>query len=124
MELKYLLILMLLLYLVPELLRKRKPKKYEYPDIPERIPKTPIITPDPIVFTELQKPAIKTPPAPMPPAVHMPVITEKSPWQGKITLGVIQNGYIFSEILQPPRAYRPIASSSSLVVSRKKPRNE
>lgn len=121
MELKYLLILMVLLYLVPELLRRRKPKKYEYPDIPERVPKAPVINSAPIIFEEPKKPTIKTPIA-MPPAVHMPAIREESPWQGKINLSVVQNGYIFSEILQPPRAYRPIGLNSVLL-NKRRPRN-
>lgn len=32
---------------------------------------------------------------------------ELSPWEGKLSESVIQNGVIFAEILQPPRAYRP-----------------
>jgi hypothetical protein len=31
-----------------------------------------------------------------------------SPWDGKVSPQMVQNGLIFAEIIQPPRAYRPI----------------
>lgn len=37
-----------------------------------------------------------------------PVITEEqAAWQGKLDHDMMINGVIFSEVLQPPRAYRP-----------------
>jgi len=113
-ELKYLLIIMALLYILPELFR-RKPKKYEYPTIPESMPNKPYpdvpkAEPLPII-----KPNTVTPKAAMPPEVHIPVVAaEPSPWQGQLTMANIQTGYIFAEILQPPRAYRPIKPSRGL----------
>ena len=118
MELKYLLLLMVLLYLLPELLRRRKPKKYEYPDFPEKVPgpqpfKRPAYTtassfpPTPFIPDEDRKPAVK-PAIPMPSAVDVPQTTDTpNSWQGQLQPAIVQNGLIFAEILQPPRAYRP-----------------
>ncbi|SDF06093.1 hypothetical protein [Sporomusa acidovorans] len=117
------LLLMLLLYLVPELLKRRKePKKYEYPDIPDKIPQPvgmqstknePKPVAEPIMdfsadasnnWNIAQKQAVV-----MPAPVAIPQTTEPvSPWQGKLSWQMVQNGLIFSEIIQPPRAYRPI----------------
>lgn len=108
MELKYLLLIMALLYILPELFR-RKPKKYEYPTIPEPVPEKPY----PDVAKAEPLPTVKqnaaTPKKAMPPEVHIPVAAaESSPWQGQLSTANIQTGYIFAEILQPPRAYRSI----------------
>ena len=117
------LLLLLVLYLVPELLKRRKnPKEYEYPDIPDKLPKPaesktfeikakPISTPvpdasikTPKTWAHAPKPAMA-----MPAPVHVPHMTDAaSPWQGKLSPHMVQNGLIFSEIIQPPRAYRPI----------------
>ena len=118
MELKYLLLLMVLLYLLPELLRRRKPKKYEYPDVPERVPgpqpsKRPAYTvassvpTTPFIPEEVRKPPVQ-PSVPMPSAVDVPHTTDApNSWQGQLQPAMVQNGLIFAEILQPPRAYRP-----------------
>ena len=108
MELKYLLLIMALLYLLPELFRK-KPKKYEYPDIPVKTPRPVIMQPMPQYSYEVRNPVVPIPVA-MPAAVNVPatVSKEATPWEGRLNSTIIQNGYIFSEILQPPRAYRPI----------------
>lgn len=117
-------LIMLVVYVIPELLKRRKqPKEYEYPDIPEKVPK-----PQPAEIKHKQ-PQIKKPPVLQPlnydspnsatshhkPTVSMPApvvvpqtIEAVSSWQGKLSPHVVQNGLIFAEILQPPRAYRPI----------------
>ncbi|HWR42672.1 hypothetical protein [Sporomusa sp.] len=122
MDLLIPLLLMLVMYVVPELLKRRKqPKEYEYPDIPEKVPQPIDIKPVDIkvkhipqeaaVFAE---PAHKTwviPPksVSMPSAITVPHFVEPaSPWEGKVSPQMVQNGLIFSEIIQPPRAYRPI----------------
>ncbi|QDR80940.1 hypothetical protein SPTER_22830 [Sporomusa termitida] len=119
------LLLLLVMYLLPELLKRRKqPKDYEYPDIPEKVPQPvdiePLQTKDtytPPATDYLTEPVPKTwvtPPKPLPlssapPAVNIPDFTEPvSPWDGRVTPQMVQNGLIFSEIIQPPRAYRPI----------------
>lgn len=119
------LLLMLLLYLVPELLKRRKPpEEYEYPDIPAKTPPPVSTNPQPVEIKDnpAEQPAIhfgdyfpKTWDVPqkvtvaMPAPVHVPNTKEApSPWQGKLSPQIIQNGLIFAEILQPPRAYRPI----------------
>jgi len=117
------LLLMLALYLVPELLKKRKnPKEYQYPDLPDREPQSIEIKPAKGTFKHIPQlitePAVaalkKTAGSPqtvvsMPAAVNMPhTIEPVPPWQGKLSPQTVKNGLIFSEILQPPRAYRPI----------------
>lgn len=119
------LLLMLLLYLVPELLKRRKePKKYEYPDIPDKIPQPVEMQPaknEPkpaaalMVDFSAEIPNSNSWAIPhkqavvMPDSVVIPQTTEPvSPWQGKLSRQMVQNGLIFSEIIQPPRAYRPI----------------
>lgn len=47
MDIKALLVLMLVLYVLPELFRRRKPKQYQYPDIPSKAPA--VEKPDPAV---------------------------------------------------------------------------
>ncbi|WP_094602896.1 hypothetical protein SPSIL_026130 [Sporomusa silvacetica DSM 10669] len=117
------LLLLLVLYLVPELLKRRKKTtEYKYPDIPDKVPQPanmksaeskakPIHTPatDFIVETPKTWAASPEPAITMPASVNVPHMTDAgSPWQGKLSPQLIQNGLIFSEIIQPPRAYRPI----------------
>lgn len=117
------LLLLLVLYLVPELLKRRKdPKDYKYPDIPDTVPQPsrrppidiiskPASTPITDVSMEAPKSWVTSPkPATtMPAPVTVPYITTAdSPWQGKLSPQIVENGLIFSEIIQPPRAYRPI----------------
>lgn len=118
------LLLMLLLYLIPELLKRRKqPKEYKYPDIPDKIPLPVEMKSKPVEIKAKQvQPALNTaqhtsenseisqkPTVTMPPPVTVPHTTETgSPWQGKLSPQIVQNGLIFAEIIQPPRAYRPI----------------
>ncbi|HAK74674.1 MAG TPA: hypothetical protein DCP36_16005, partial [Sporomusaceae bacterium] len=98
MELKYLVLVMILLYVLPELFR-RKPKKYEYPTIPEPVPnKTQqnVLKAEPL--PAVKKQSASAPKISMPPEVHIPsVATEASPWQGQLTPANIQTGYIFAE---------------------------
>lgn len=117
------LLLMLVLYLVPELLKRRKKtQKYEYPDIPDKVPQLPDRTPVEIkakpssvsvtdFSVEVPHPWVSSPKPSlaMPAPVNVPHTTEPaSPWQGKLSPRIVQNGLIFAEIIQPPRAYRPI----------------
>lgn len=117
------LLLMLLLYLVPELLKRRKnPKEYEYPDIPAKVPQPVEVKPVEIKTKPYAAPAADyalsssfngqsaaKPAMAMPEPVDVPHIVESvSPWQGKLSPQIVQNGLIFAEVLQPPRAYRPI----------------
>lgn len=118
------LLLMALFYLIPELLKRRKqPKEYKYPDIPDKVPapaeikskpaETKVNPAKPIVNAASHAPKNweipqKTTVA-MPPPVTVSHSTEPvSAWQGKLSPQIVQNGLIFAEIIQPPRAYRPI----------------
>ena len=118
------LLLMLLLYLVPELLKRRKnPKEYEYPDIPAKVPQPvevkpiepktkPLATPAAGHAESFNKPTwdvAAKPAMAMPASVDAPSMLDTvSSWQGKLSPQNVQNGLIFAEILQPPRAYRPL----------------
>jgi hypothetical protein len=122
MDLLIPLLLMLVVYVVPELLKRRKqPKEYEYPDIPEKVPQPTDIKPvgfkvkhipqEAAVFVESTPKAWVIPPksVSIPSAITMPDFAEPvSPWDGKVSPQMVQNGLIFAEIIQPPRAYRPI----------------
>lgn len=108
MDFVIIVIVMLVLYVVPELLRKRRPQKYEYPDIPQ-----PVQVKMPSEMSLQNKTEVKhhegvKPTFVMPPEVSIPSVQEKSPWQGKFNNTVLYNGIIFAEILQPPRARRPM----------------
>ena len=115
-------ILMIVLYVVPELLKRRKPTEYKYPDIPDKIPpvntqpqemkhKPPVteaynvsIPSTMNAWAAANKPVIA-----MPDPVTAPQCVEQtSAWQGNLSPQMVQNGFIFAEIIQPPRAYRPI----------------
>lgn len=117
------LLLILLLYFVPELLKRRKnPKEYEYPDIPAKVPQPAEVKPvenktkphtapvtDYVAVPAFTGNVAVKPAMVMPDPVDVPHIVESvSPWQGKLSQEIVQNGLIFAEILQPPRAYRPL----------------
>ncbi|MBP2638814.1 MAG: hypothetical protein H6Q72_4721 [Firmicutes bacterium] len=117
------LLLMLLLYLVPELLKRRKnPKEYEYPDIPAKVPQPVEVkpvenktkplaaqVPDYALSPAFNGNVVAKPAMVMPEPVDVPHLDDLvSPWQGKLSPQIVQNGLIFAEILQPPRAYRPL----------------
>lgn len=47
--------------------------------------------------------------ATLPPPVNVPVVTSSaSPWQGVLAPQVLANAVVFSEIILPPRAHRPL----------------
>ncbi|SHI37596.1 hypothetical protein [Propionispora hippei] len=103
-------LLMLVLYLLPELLRRGKPKKYEYPEIPEPAPPANMPSGPPVKGS---KPAV----LPAYPEVVIPQTAVSLASTDKTTgvvpsLSVDRNmllqAVIYSEILQKPRAYRPI----------------
>ncbi|MEN6566662.1 MAG: hypothetical protein ABFC57_10185 [Veillonellales bacterium] len=137
MELLIVVVLLAILYLVPELLRRRKsPAEYKYPDIPAKTP--------PTKKDHRQQPAQRVPAlqdtyqqtvmpaaeqasqinqaAVMPLEVSKPFfLPGSSAWQGKLDRNAVINGVIFSEILQPPRAYRPVVlARTSLYRNREK----
>lgn len=109
------LILLAVLYLVPELLRRRKPKEYKYPEIPNA-PNPPAKLPKaeaPLAFSEKTKStgfAVKPQennvgkkPSPV---TTNDATAANTPFHLDNT--ALVNGVIWSEILQPPRAYRPM----------------
>ncbi len=113
MEIVLVLILLAILYLVPELLRRRGyfEREYEYPEIPEQTPtaKSPVQN-TPEFYVDYDNQIYKNNnTVTMPAAVNIQSSApEKSAWQGKLDNNAVLNGIIFAEILQPPRAYRPL----------------
>lgn len=121
MDIIFILIAMAVFYILPEIFKRRQPKKYEYPQIPDRVPPPEIklsreVQPPPIgkvkpisVVAKADEPTIVAQPTAelkeLKPAA--PLTSELSVWQDKLDQTVILNGVIFAEILQPPRAYRP-----------------
>lgn len=112
--------LMVVLYLVPELLRRRKPKEYQYPDIP-----APSQPPEPAPAEQPGKFADHTDHTAVFSAAHeaqtdQPYQSQNrpetaaiagighafqsSPWQGRMDRTAIVSGFVFAEIVGPPRA--------------------
>lgn len=124
MESLIVIILGLLLFVIPELFRSKK-QKYEYPEIPD--PEQEMHRP-PIYYEsegvnashgpnettegvslEWEKQMFKHK-VEMPAAVDIPPqLEEENPWTGQLRLPSVVNGVIFAEIMQPPRAKRPVA---------------
>lgn len=117
MDIVTLLILMALFYLVPELLKRRRPKTYEYPQIPDRVP-MPETVPPPAPGKADETPAVPYAYAAESAAPFQPEVRpgeSKVPGPAEGTLGPLRldqaevvNGIIYAEILQPPRALRPM----------------
>ncbi|HWR38107.1 MAG TPA: hypothetical protein VN611_01285 [Patescibacteria group bacterium] len=118
-------LVMLLFYLVPELLKKRKkPEEYEYPEIPEpmaqgkpaNIPEPPRGLPmerldiaEPSTISRGTMPAVS-----MPPPVDVPQglsNNDSGAWQGKLTPALLANGIVFATILGQPRCREPFHRS-------------
>jgi hypothetical protein len=118
MDIKWMLLLLAVLYLVPELLKRRHPKKYEYPEIPSQAPPAePMATPVQEIEWSPQsklKAAKTTDLTTTSPVMELTDISEsETAWQGKLSHSEVVNGFIFAEILQPPRAQRPMAFRQS-----------
>lgn len=103
-------LLMLVLYLVPELLRRGKPKKYEYPEVPEPAPPADMPSVPP---AKGSKPAALSayPEVVIPQTVVSLADTDKAAGAApglSVERNMLLQAVIYSEILQKPRAYRPI----------------
>jgi hypothetical protein len=117
MNILILLILLAIFYLVPELLRRyNDPKKYQYPQIPKKALATQFEAAQwedneqvPEYLGYVEKPADAEADISIQMEVVLPASAKnETAWQGKLDHNTMLNGVIFSEILQPPRAYRPI----------------
>jgi hypothetical protein len=125
MDIIYILILMAVFYILPEILKKRQPKQYEYPQIPDRVlppelkPSRDVKPPPgskvkPVsIASKAEEPPVLAQATSEPEAlkVAVPLMSEGSAWQDKLDQTVVLNGVIFAEILQPPRAHRPFRPS-------------
>ena len=102
---------MLLLYVVPELF-KRRSKKYEYPEVPQPVP-VPVeeqvqhSVPEPTWSPSLPKSQGKPMSEAAAPIEVISVQETGDSWQGNISHASVINGFIYAEVLQPPRAMRP-----------------
>ena len=108
-------ILMAILYIVPEVLKsKRKPERYQYPDIPLPAPQPAKIEPEPPVMAaeELSTRTVlwtgQVTMATEPPISKKKTGEETPSLQSVISQEALINGVIFAEIIRPPRAYRPM----------------
>lgn len=98
----FIVVLMALLYIVPEIIRKTKNKEYKYPEFPK--PKQPTITPMPHPVPELKADKPIKPSVVMPPPVDVPDFIDERP---ELSQNAWAQGLIMAEILNPPRARRP-----------------
>lgn len=108
MELIFVILLMALLYGLPEMLKSRQPKEYKYPDIPELHQKPQLeikhMPKIPAAISSAAGKSLKKEKVVMPPAVEVPDFTvEKRPANSAWAAGIIM-----AEVLQPPRAKRPL----------------
>lgn len=131
MDIVITLLLMVALYLIPEILKRKNPKEYKYPEIPEK-PNPPEARPLPTISKAPtpKAPRYESQEAQFPPAVAISKysVSEAVDLRGKETPSIITvneknyncqqsrqldqaallNGVIWAEILLPPRAHRPI----------------
>ncbi len=109
------LLLIPLLYFLFELFGQRKTGR-QPPPMPEPEYRDPILQDFPKKVPQpLQVPvpppvaaAVKASPAAPDLEANVPAIPEQTGWQDKLQPSLVINGVIFAEILQPPRAMRPL----------------
>lgn len=101
-------IIMAIIYLLPELLRKRKPKEYKYPEIPENAPPSPMAAvPESTVAESPVHISHSVPPTVSQITYAAPGdIDNKNGWSGNLNESLVVNGIIFAEIVSPPLAKR------------------
>ena len=98
-----------LLFVLPEIFRKKK-KEYEYPEIPDTVEEAPPIKIRKFnaLYNEEYRPDTERADDSATSFSHISLHSEENnAWQGNLSSTTVYNGYIFSEVLQPPRAYRP-----------------
>ena len=136
MDIVLFIIAMLVFYVLPEVLKRRRKTEYQYPEIPDRVPppsKLPPATSAPgdkqlppgaiPVPVQVKKPAVVAPEMQPTAAIDSGNLSpetalqtlmpqeaasqqETSAWQGGLDHAAVVNGIIYSEILQPPKALR------------------
>lgn len=112
MDIIWPLILMLVIYLVPELLKKRRnPKDYKYPEVPPCPEDKSFTENNEVCETFVKHTTLDENTAYQlnQQAIQLTVVkAEPQPWDGQLDNNLIVNGFIFSQILEPPRAYNPL----------------
>lgn len=113
MDILLLILFTIALYVLPELFRRKRPTEYKYPDIPEpqteAKPEKPVSKPvkkDDLVKDWMVPPKIKEQPLLMSDTEKQESRPETE--GRRLAHPVLVNAMIYSEILQKPRAYRPI----------------
>ena len=104
-------IIMAIIYLLPELLKKRKPKEYKYPEIPvpprpeETAPEPMAAEPRADIHIAHSEPSAVSPESQVSYAAAGDSDSKNS-WQGNLDQSMVMNGIIFAELISPPLAKR------------------
>lgn len=104
-------IIMAIIYLLPELLKKRKSKEYKYPEIPvppgpdETAPEPMAAEPQAGIHISHSEPSTVSPESQVSYAAAGDSVRKNS-WQGNLDQSMVMNGIIFAEIISPPLAKR------------------
>lgn len=104
------LLLLAVLYLVPELLRRKKNTEYKYPEIPNQQEQSKNMTHAIPALSEKAK-VTSLEAKPQDSSINLKPTTISQPSvaaESRIDNTALVNGILWSEILQPPRAYRPL----------------
>lgn len=110
----FVLILLAALYLVPELLRRRKPKEYKYPEFPDPPLPKPATTDSSPVNEAYSRPAViqDSPPMPFVGQITQPTPAYSQPAPGMLPVTVdepvvfnhLMYGIVMTEVLGQPRS--------------------
>lgn len=106
-----LIIIMAVIYLLPELLKKRKPKEYKYPPVPANSWPEAKVTPkdnieEPLHYVPVDHNQSNDANNTVSYASTGNANTSKNAWQENLNQSMVVNGMIFAEILSPPLAKR------------------
>jgi len=106
MDIIWVIIFMVVFYLVPLLLKSRQPKKYEYPDVPRRVPPPEVVLPAVLTTNLGLEPVEKSVQSKVLPPRITDTMDNSVGWQGNLSQDAVLSGIIFAEILKPPKALR------------------
>jgi hypothetical protein len=119
MELKYFFLIISVIYFIFDFLNKAKTQHQE-PPIPGQQHPDPVLNdipkknPLPVLKQKSVVASTATAPAPVSSSVKGKLqsapqpVQQESAWEDKLEPSLVVNGFIFAEILQPPRAMRPM----------------
>lgn len=119
MELKYFFLIISIIYFIFDFFNKAKTQHQEPPipeqqqpdpvlnDIPKKNP-LPVLKQKAVVASTAIAPAPASSPAKAKLQLAPQPVQQESAWEDKLEPSLVINGLIFAELLQPPRARRPI----------------